>query len=215
MNQHIDKKRKRIYNVYMISIYDYFGGEPVIETKRLLLRKVKKKDTHDMYEYSCDGRVSEYLLWSPHPNEKYTKSYISSLKKQYKNHTFFDFAVIYKENGKMIGTCGFSRVDAENSCVEIGYVLSHDYWGMGIAAEAAREMIRLAFEEFGFNRVEARYMTENIHSARVMEKLGMKKDGVLRSAVCVDGVYHDVGYYSILNDEYNGAVKKDSAERLR
>lgn len=188
----------------MNRIFDYFNGEPVIETERLILRRIKKKDAHDMYEYSSDRRVSEYLLWSPHPSEKYTRAYVSSLKKHYKNHTFFDFAVIYKENGKMIGTCGFSRVDAENSCVEIGYVLSYDYWGMGIAVEAASEIIRLAFEEFGFNRVEARYMTENTHSAHVMEKLGMTKDGILRSAVCVDGVYHDVGYYSILYDEYKG-----------
>lgn len=186
----------------MISINDYFDSMPQIETERLILRRIEKRDAEDMYEYSSDSHVPEYLLWRAHPSLDYTKKYIKSLKKYYKEHVFFDFAVIYKENGKMIGTCGFSAADEENHCAEIGYVLSRDYWGMGIACEAAREIIRMGFETLGFNRISAKYMIENVRSARVMEKLGMKNEGIQRQAMYVKGSYRDIGCYSILKSEY-------------
>jgi len=184
------------------NIRSLFVRPPVIEGKNLILRKIRPYDAKDMYEYSKDPEVSEYLLWRPHENLRYTSSYISYLQKQYRNAAFFDFAIELKENSKMVGTCGFTKINERDNSVEIGYVLSKKYWGRGIACEAVMLIMRYAFINLGINRVEAKYMLGNGRSRRLMERCGMSFEGVARGSVLHNGRYIDIGICSILRDEY-------------
>lgn len=183
---------------------DYFKKIPTLYTRRLTLRKIGINDVDDMYEYSRDEQVSRYLLWSTHPDRAHTKRYIKALEKYYAKGMFYDWGIEETESGRLIGTCGFARIDGENRTAELGYVLRADRWGMGYAAEAAREVLRVGFCELGLHRIEARYMVDNAPSARVMEKLGMRFEGIKRAELFVKGKYRDIGYYSILKDEYIG-----------
>jgi ribosomal-protein-alanine N-acetyltransferase len=155
-----------------------------------------------MYEYACRPETSRYLLWSPHPYYSYTAELTRFLQKEYAEGRFFDFAVIWKENMKMIGTAGFTSIDEKNRCIEVGYVLNPDYWGKGIATEALTAIMNFAFCELEANRVEAKYMVGNEVSLRVMEKCGMTHEGILRGKLLVKGKFRDVGLCSILKDEY-------------
>jgi ribosomal-protein-alanine N-acetyltransferase len=102
----------------------------------------------------------------------------------------------------MIGTCGFAKIDSENNLAELGYVLNPRYLHQGYATEAARSVIKFGFEELLLNRIEARFMEENIESLRVMERLGMTFEGFRRKAVLIKGKYETVGICSILKSEY-------------
>ena len=124
------------------------------------------------------------------------------LKSQYKNGEYFDWAITLRDTGKMIGTCGFSALYPEHMRGEIGYVINPHYWGVGIATDAAKMVISFAFEQLGLNRVEAKHMVGNDASGRVMEKLGMKKEGVLREYMFVKGSYEDICLYSITAADY-------------
>lgn len=161
------------------------------------------QDAEDVYEYSSDSLVPEYLLWRPHTSLEESRRYVHLVKKYYAKKEFFDWALEHKESGKMIGTCGFSRIDETNSCAELGYVLNRDYWGQGLAVEAAREVIRIGFEILSFNRIEARYMVENQASARVLAKLGFTFEGVHRKSIFVKGQFRDIGYYALLKEDYS------------
>lgn len=166
------------------------------------MRKIAKTDAQDMYAYACDPEVTRHLLWQPHESLSYTKRYLDEVMRQYKAHSFFDFAIVCKEDGRMIGTCGFTRLDPFNHSAEIGYVLSPAYWGRGIASEAVEMILRFAFCNLGVHRVEARYMPGNTASRRVMEKKGMVFEGVERDAIYVKGAYQDVGKCAILRSDY-------------
>ncbi len=179
-----------------------FRDPPVLETSRLYLRKMLKRDSADMYEYSCRGEVTRYLLWDIHPNEGYTHRYLTYLQSRYRAGDFYDWAVVVREQNKMIGTCGFTRLNVESNSAEIGYVLNPNFWGMGIAPEAVRAVMDFGFRELGLHRIEARYMIENVRSRRVMEKLGMQFEGISREAIHVRGQYVSVGVCSILRGEY-------------
>ena len=91
-----------------------------LETDRLILRKISKKDAPDMYEYAKDPEVSRYLTWSAHESLSYTTRYIKFLKSKYRSGEYFDWGIELKSNGKFIGTCGFSVFDSENRKAEIG-----------------------------------------------------------------------------------------------
>jgi len=181
---------------------EIFSNIPTLETERLILRGLCVSDCFDMYDYSKKAEMTKYLTWSPHPDVEYTKEYLQSVKEHYKLGLFYDWAVVLKSENKMIGTCGFTRFNLPNNYAEIGYVVNSDYRGRRIAAEAAERVLEFGFDKLALNRVEAKYMLGNDASRRVMEKLGMKFEGVSRSAVCKNGVYHDVGTCSVLRSEF-------------
>ena len=184
-----------------------FKDPPILRTKRLLLRKLLKSDAVDMFEYSRDPNVTKYLLWEPHDSLKYTARYLAYLQGRYRVGEFYDWAVIDRRTMKMIGTCGFTSFDFHNNSAEVGYVLNPSFWHHGIAAEALNEVLHFAFVILGLNRVEARYMVGNNGSRRVMEKVGMTFEGVLRGAVYAKGRYVSVGVCSILRGDYLSLLK--------
>lgn len=189
-------------------LVEIFSNIPTLKSERLTLRGMQVCDCFDMYDYARRPEVTRFLTWSPHPDVEYTKAYLGSLKSYYKLGSFYDWAIIWEEENKMIGTCGFTSVNIPNNSAEIGYVINPDYRGRGIAAEAARTVMRFGFREMELNRIEARYMVGNDASKRVMEKLGMTFEGVYRSSVCVNGIYRDVGMCSILKSEYDALKGK-------
>jgi len=168
--------------------------------KRIILRKITNSDLLDVYEYASDAKVSKFLLWSPHPSKEFTKRYLFLVEKKYKKGEFYDYAIEYK--GKMIGTCGFTSFSVENQCGEIGFVLNSCFWGMGLAQEAAELVIKYGFEVLRLNRIEAKYMSENTQSRRVMEKCNMKFEGTMRLSMLIKGKYRDISICSILREEY-------------
>lgn len=180
-----------------------FRNIPVLETEHLILRKMDKKDADDMYDYAKRTDTTRYLLWNPHPDRKFSYQYLVYLNHQYKVGEFHDWAVVDKDSGRMIGTCGFTRFDYQNDGAEIGYVLNPDFWGRGYATEAVQRVIRFGFDYLGLHRIEAKYMEENIASRRVMEKCGMIFEGIRRDGILVKGRYVSVGVCSILRNEYN------------
>lgn len=182
--------------------FDIFKSIPQLETERLILRKICKSDLSDVYDYASCDEVTKYLLWYPHPDIRFTKRYLSIVDVKYKDGTFYDWGIIDKQTGRMIGTCGFTTLDSENNAGQIGYVLNRKFWGQGIASEAARAVITFGFEFLGLNRIEAKYIVENAASKRVLEKCSMRFEGILRSCMRVKGRYVDVAVHSILLDEY-------------
>lgn len=179
-----------------------FSKIPEMETDRLLFRAIKKADYKDMYEYSHDPRTSQYLLWEPHKDIEYTKKFIDVIISKYKIGEYNDWAIVLKDSKKMIGTCGFTKIDEYNSVAEIGYVLNPKYWGNGLATEAAKKVIEFAFEILKINRVEAKFIFGNEASLKVMNKIGMKFEGYQRESMLVKGKYRTIGIASILRREY-------------
>lgn len=185
-------------------IYRIFSHLPELTTERLTLRKMLVADTSDMYEYASRQDVTEYLTWYPHPDRDYTREYLQYLGTRYATGMFYDWAVIYEPDCKMIGTCGFTAFHCPSDSAEVGYVLNPEYWGKGIATEALERVLRFGFEELGLHRIEARFMEGNDRSRHVMEKVGMTYEGCMRESLLVKGAYVSVGVCAILASEWRG-----------
>ncbi|MBQ7319164.1 MAG: GNAT family N-acetyltransferase [Clostridia bacterium] len=183
-----------------------FSHMPELSTERLLLRRMRVTDAEDMHRYACRSEVTRYLLWSPHPDLSYTREYLQYLNTRYAAGTFYDWAVTLRSNGRMIGTCGFTTIDPPNECAEVGYVLAPEYWGQGIAAEAVRAVLAFGFERLLLHRIEARFIEGNEASLRVMQKVGMTFEGYRRESMLIKGVRRNIGYSSILCDEFRATA---------
>lgn len=183
-------------------LYRIFSHLPELLTERLTLRKMLVLDAQDMYEYACRSDVTKYLTWHPHPDKAYTKEYLQYLGNRYAAGMFYDWAVIYEPDCKMVGTCGFTSFNCASDSAEVGYVLNPDYWGKGIAAEALSRVLQFGFEDLKLHRIEAKFIRENEASLHVMQRVGMTLEGYLREAMLVKGNYVTVGVCSILASEW-------------
>ena len=188
-----------------------FSRIPTLRTDRLTLRRLKQSDADDMFDYARREDVTEYLRWYPHQSKKYTSDYLRYVSARYNLGDFYDWAVIERESGKMIGTCGFTSFDLPHNSAEIGYVLNPDFHGKGYATEAAARVVEFGFSQLGLHRIEARFMRENTASLHVMEKLGMTLEGYRRDGMLIKERYRTIGICSILIDEWKEKKENTNA----
>ena len=183
-------------------IAETFANPPILETSSLILCKISPEHATDMYEYSSDPEVTKYLTWSPHSSLKETERYVKILQKKYADGSFNDWGVILKENAKFIGTCGYTSFDYSEKTAEVGYVLAKNCWGNGYAVEAVREVMNYGIKNFGLEGFTAKYMEGNDASGRVMQKCGMKLEGLYRHSMYIKGEFKNIVVYNITKSEF-------------
>ncbi len=171
-------------------------GTQRIETERLILRRFVIEDAEDMYRnWASDPEVTKYLTWPTHPSADISRMLLNDWIPRYETGDYFNWAVEWKETGRVIGNISVVRLREDIDEAEIGYCMSRAYWGRGIMPEALKAVMDYLFDTAGMNRVAACHDANNPRSGRVMEKAGMKTEGVLRQSgknnqgIC-DAVWH-------------------------
>ncbi|WMJ88460.1 GNAT family N-acetyltransferase [Anaerocolumna sp. MB42-C2] len=172
----------------------------VLETDRLLLRNWEISDLEDFYEYAKNPNVGPMAGWKPHESLDESRKILNSFIEREEV-----WAVVYRVNRKVIGSIGLHNDSKRNSAniKMLGYVLSEDYWGMGLIPEAVREVIRYSFEELDLALLSIYHYPFNVQSKRVIEKCGFTYEGILRmgSQIYNGKVYDDI-CYSIKKEEW-------------
>ena len=179
-----------------------FRNIPPLETKRLLLRKILQQDENDLYEYARDAETSRYLLWEPHSSRAYTRAHLHYLQEQYKKAAFFDWALVEKESGKMIGTCGFTEIYEKEKRAEVGYVLSPRYHRQGLAPEALERVMEYGFCTLGLEKLSGRFMEDNEASRKVLTRLGFTDDTTKKESIMKRGKKQRILTYSLTKEAY-------------
>ena len=158
-------------------------GTRTIETERLRLRRFTMDDAEDMYRsWACDPQVTKYLTWPAHESAEVSRAILALWIPQYEDGAFFNWAIEWKETGAVIGNISVVRLFEELEAADIGYCLGRAFWGRGIMTEALRAVMAFLFDEAGLNRVAASHDANNPGSGRVMEKAGMRYEGIMRQA---------------------------------
>jgi [ribosomal protein S5]-alanine N-acetyltransferase len=182
---------------------NHFDCNPTLETERLVLRKITLSDADDVFEYASDNNVSKYTTWESHITKEDTLAFLNVVIKKYENNQPSEWGIIYKETNKFIGTCGWVYWNVAHNRAEIGYVLSREFWNKGVMSEVVKQIINFGFNNMNLNRIEARCVIENGGSERVMQKVGMTHEGIIREQMLVKGNYLSVNMYSILKKEWD------------
>mgnify|MGYP000849087845 CR=1 FL=1 len=172
-----------------------------METERLILQDWSEGDADDLYEYAKNPNVGPHGGWKPHESREESLEIIKTLFLG----KYDCWAIVYKENGKVIGTIGYEP-DTKRpniACKELGYAIGEEYWGKGLMTEAAKAVIRHGFEELGLDMISVYRNPANTRSGRVIEKCGFTYEGTLRMANKIyDGTIRDVACYSMTKDEF-------------
>ncbi|APB71540.1 N-acetyltransferase [Paenibacillus polymyxa] len=171
------------------------------ETNRLIIRDICRSDWESIHTYTSLPEVTRYTAWGPNTEED-TKAYIEQVLalQQEQPRQDYELAVCLKNNGILIGGMG---IHVKDTNAELGYVLNPDYQGKGYAAEAARALLDFGFSTLAIHRIYATCRPENTASEKVMQQIGMQREGLMREHWYYKGEFHDSYLYSILAGEYS------------
>ena len=181
-----------------------FKDLPTIETERLTLRKILPQDDEDIFAYASDPDVASFVSWSVHKTIDDSRAYVRYVQDRYERGLPESWAIYLKARRRVVGTIGFVNYAPEHARAELGYALARRHWNQGLTTEAAVAVKAWAFGTMGLNRIDALCMVENVASTRVMERIGMKYEGLLRGYVYWKDHYHDLKIYSMLRSDYEG-----------
>ena len=174
-----------------------------IKTTRLLLREFEESDWRAIMEYHSLQEYLRYYPWTER-NEEDSRSFIQQFIdwQGEEPRLKYQLAATLLANRTFIGSIGVRVTNREAGEAELGIELNPYYWHKGYAFEAAQVMLRLAFRDLDLHRIWAQCVTDNIAVRRLLEKLGMHKEGVMRHNQRFKSRWWDTIYYGILKEEW-------------
>ena len=146
----------------------------ILETPRLIVRYFTIRDAEDLMSILGDPQVMEFSILGVHDRQQ-IRQFLEQRLLSYLDPGFGLYALICKENSELVGYCGFFvQKIKERTEVEIGYRLAKQYWGKGLATEAAQALCQYGRQKFTFERFVCLIDSNNFRSIRVAQKLKMK-----------------------------------------
>jgi RimJ/RimL family protein N-acetyltransferase len=174
-----------------------------IHTARLVLRPFAPGDLDDLYDYQSRPDVARYLHWEARDRDQAREALEQQRREVVlaRADDWLTYAVALPESGKVIGEVGLKWLSPEHRQGEIGFVFNPDHGGRGLATEAAEVMLRLGFDDLGLHRIVGSCMAQNAQSARLMERLGMRREAHFIHNEIIKGEWADELVYAILDFE--------------
>jgi [ribosomal protein S5]-alanine N-acetyltransferase len=175
-----------------------------LETERLLLREFRASDEADLHAAGSDAEVARFVHWGPNKPEQTLEVLSSWLKKQRQwPRDSVELGIELKGESRLIGTIRLSITDKNNRTADFGYALNRQYWNRGYTTEATQALIDTAFTRLDMHRVFATCDVRNAASWRVMEKLGMRREGLFRKDILQKGEWRDTYLYAVLEEKWS------------
>ena len=176
-----------------------FSPFPIIETERLLFRRVSEHDVNEILELRSNPETMKYIPRPLLQNIEDALAYFKTIDEAIEDNTGINWAITLKGNPKLLGTIGFYRIQPENYRAEIGYMIVPEFQGKGIVSESIQRLVQYAFGEMKLHSVEAVIDPDNIASEKVLQKCNFVKEAHFKENEFYGGKFWDSVIYSILN----------------
>jgi ribosomal-protein-alanine N-acetyltransferase len=188
----------------MLDVSAAFAAFPVLETERLVLRAMTAADAAATYRILSDPRVTRYFGSPPMADPAQADQRIERIHAAFADQSGVRWALAPRQDGEMIGSGGFWRIDKRHFRAEIGYELAPEHWGQGLIPEALQAMLGFGFTTMGLHSVEANIDPANQGSRRVLEKLGFVQEGYFRENYWLDDEqrFTDSAIFSLLASDW-------------
>lgn len=177
-------------------------NQPTLTTQRLILRPFSLGDADAVQELAGAYEVALNTTNIPHPYPAGAAAlWIGTHQAQLERGEGVHFAVTRQRGEQLVGAVGLG-LSLEHRRAELGYWIGVPFWGQGYATEAAQAVVAYAFRQLGLLRIVATHFARNPASGRVMQKLGMTREGCLRQHILRWGEPQDLVLYGILRQEW-------------
>lgn len=184
------------------NLYNFFRIFPKIDLGDYVMRDMMLSDTQSYYDMMSDERVNRYLSDEDVPtNLKEAESEIKFWSSLFYRKLCIFWGIAEKKSNKLIGSIGFNSWAVQNRRTEISYELHPDYWRQGITSMALKAAIDFAFNKMGVARIEARTMTDNIPSHKILEKFCFQRECIVRNYRVIRGEPTNIVMYSLIPED--------------
>ncbi|WGS47648.1 GNAT family N-acetyltransferase (plasmid) [Burkholderia sp. JSH-S8] len=172
-----------------------------LTTARLTLRPLKEEDAHALFEIWSDAEAMRYFSFSVMVSLDEARERVARKLTTAADGTDFNCVLESRATGEVLGECALFHTNAQCRRAEIGFSLKRRHWGSGYMGEAAAALVEHAFGALNLNRLEADIDPRNVASARVLERLGFVREGLLRERWIVGNEVSDSALYGLLGRE--------------
>lgn len=181
-----------------------FTGTPKIETERLILRKFEMTDVQSAFDHwLSDQSVADNRINPAHKSVSETIERVSKIVTQYESKEFCYWAIELKETGELIGEIDLYNFDSATDNCEVSYSLGYKWWNQGYGTEALRAVVEFGFRTMNIHKISAAHNTDNPASGRIMRKVGMEQEGVIRHMIRNSkNQYKDCAVYGLLQEDF-------------
>lgn len=170
-------------------------------TARLRLRELRAADLPAVAAWSKDEKVTRHLLFGPRDAAEARRHLEAAIAAQSaRARRFWELAIERLGDGAVVGACDLTLRSREE--LEVGYLLARPHWGRGYATEALRAVLAAGFTDLGVVRIVATTAVENARSARVLERAGLRWEGLLRNHAEGRGRTWDVHVYGLGKEDW-------------
>ncbi|WP_232695497.1 GNAT family N-acetyltransferase [Brevibacillus daliensis] len=175
---------------------------PTLTTNRLILRQLRNEDVPDLFHYFSKDEVTKYYDLESFTEHTQASNLIQFWKQRFEAEQGIRWGISLANQDRIIGTCGYHNWSKEHYKAEIGYELTPEYWRKGIMTEAVEAIIKYGFMNLQLNRIEAFIDPDNLSSRKLLEKAGMKEEGLMKEYFFEKGQFVDAVLFAILKKEY-------------
>jgi [ribosomal protein S5]-alanine N-acetyltransferase len=184
-----------------IMIFNTPEPMPQLHTAHLTLRPYNLTDIPTLVRLAGAREVAATTLRIPHPyTEQDAQQFLATCREDSASSSITRFAICLRDNPDLCGGVGL-RLDDAHRHAELGYWLGVPFWGKGYATEAAQAMLDYGFDTLNLNRIYASLFPENLASRRVLRKIGMRHEGLMRGHILKWGEFHDLECYGMLKSD--------------
>jgi [ribosomal protein S5]-alanine N-acetyltransferase len=176
--------------------------EPVtLTTPRLAMRPLREDDATGLFAMYSDPEFTRYWSFSAMTRLEQANAQLVRMMEACASGRDLIVAIELRETGQMIGTCTLFNLNEPCRRAEIGFGLCREFWGHGYIQEAIHALIEHAFMQLSLRRIEADIDPRNLGSARVLERAGFVREGLLRERWVVGGEVSDTALYGLLRSD--------------
>ena len=190
--------RSRIRRILRIESEYRLLKMPVLETERLVLRKLDQEDLKDIIAWEA--------LPGAQNSEIEAQEFLEYCFREYRDRGIGPWGMQLKETGEIVGNCGFPHIIFKNRCGEVNYCVTLQHRGRGLALEALMALLGFGFGDIGLIRIQARCDLDNLSSERVMLKAGMRFEGLIENSPFSKDPNPKQKLYAILTSDFNRAT---------
>lgn len=176
-----------------------FSPFPILETERLILRRVLPSDVKEMFELRSNPETMKYIPRPLVTNYDEALAHIKMMEDKIETNEGINWAITIKGDDKMLGVIGHYRIKPEHYRAEVGYMILPEYHGKGITTEAVQCVVDYGFNTMQLHSIEGVIDPENDASQRVLQKCGFVKEAHFKENEFYDGKFIDAVVYSKLN----------------
>ena len=180
---------------------------PTIDASRIRLRWISEKNTDAFYAIYSNPEVMRYWSTPPLSDREAAGKLISEIHDLFQRRMILKWGIALRSDDRLIGSITLFNLSFPHRRAEIGYALAREYWGQGYMTEALMALLQYTFADLDLHRIEADVDPRNTASIKTVERLGFKREGILRERWQVNGEIQDAFFFGLLKHEWIGSPR--------